>query len=87
MHISELHIYPIKSCGGTALTRAQLTKRGLQADRLLMLVDDEEGVFITQREAPRLALVQPTLTPTAMGHLLQATAPGMAECTPYFRAS
>ena len=53
MHISELHIYPIKSCGGTALTRAQLTKRGLQADRLLMLVD-EEGVFITQREADNL---------------------------------
>ena len=78
MHVSELHIYPIKSCGGTAVTSAQLSKRGLQADRLLMLVD-EEGVFITQREAPRLALVQPTLTPTATGHLLQAVAPGMAE--------
>jgi len=55
VHLSSLHIYPIKSCGGLSLERASLDARGLAHDRRFMLVDDA-GVFVTQREEPAMAL-------------------------------
>lgn len=58
--ITGLFIYPVKSCAGIALEEAALTETGLDLDRAWMVVD-EAGQFVTQREAPRLALVQPTL--------------------------
>ncbi len=56
MHVSELHVYPIKSARGIPLTRGQLDDRGFQHDRRWMLVDDA-GVFISQREQHRMALI------------------------------
>jgi uncharacterized protein len=59
--IAQLFIYPIKSCGGIELKEAVLTDTGLDLDRAWMVVD-ENGVFLTQREEPRMALIQPSLT-------------------------
>lgn len=70
--VTQLNIYPIKSCGGIALTRALLTRWGLEHDRSWMVVD-EQGIFITQRRHPRLALIQPTITET----LLEMRAPDL----------
>ena len=70
--VTELYIYPIKSCRGHAVDRALVTPRGLQDDRLLMIVDDD-GHFLTQREHPRMALIEPTLG----DELLTLRAPGM----------
>ena len=56
MTISEIWIYPIKSLGGIRLTQAQVEERGLQYDRRWMIVD-ENGVFITQRVYPKMALL------------------------------
>ena len=58
--IEKLLIYPVKSCAGVALPEALLTDTGLDLDRAWMVVD-AEGEFVSQREAPRLALVQPQL--------------------------
>ena len=58
--IAQLFIYPIKSCAGIELKEAVLTDTGLDLDRAWMVVD-EKGVFVTQREVPRLALIQPLL--------------------------
>ncbi len=58
--IAALYIYPIKSCAGISLTECVLTETGLDLDRAWMVVD-EAGNFVTQRELPRMALVQPTL--------------------------
>jgi uncharacterized protein YcbX len=58
--LQALHVYPVKSCAGLALRSSLLVETGLEFDRSWMLVD-ETGVFVTQREHPRLALVQPTL--------------------------
>jgi uncharacterized protein len=58
--ITELNIYPIKSCAGTALDRVKLTERGFAGDRRWMIVNGA-GRFLTQREWPRLALVKPVL--------------------------
>ena len=58
--IEQLLIYPVKSCAGVALPEALLTDTGLDLDRAWMVVD-ADGEFVTQREAPRLALVQPQI--------------------------
>ena len=58
--IHSLHVYPIKSCGGVALTEGLLIETGLEFDRAWMVVDPA-GQFVTQRELPRMALIQPTL--------------------------
>lgn len=54
LEISGLNVYPIKSLGGIALKKAELTNTGFAYDRYWMLVD-ENGKFITQREVPDLA--------------------------------
>jgi hypothetical protein len=64
-HIVALHYYPVKSARGIELERAQLTMAGFQDDRRWMLVN-EAGRFLTQRELPRLALLQPRLSPSAL---------------------
>ena len=55
--IAGLFVYPIKSCAGVALNEAVLTETGLDLDRAWMVVDTQ-GEFVSQRELPRLALVQ-----------------------------
>lgn len=58
--IQDIFIYPIKSLGGIRLSEAVVQQKGFQHDRRWMLVDDE-GMFITQREYPQLALLAVTL--------------------------
>jgi uncharacterized protein len=58
--IQNLFVYPIKSCAGVAVQEAFLTDTGLEFDRAWMVVD-ERGEFVTQRELPRMCLIQPTL--------------------------
>lgn len=57
--ISQLLVYPIKSCGGVPVDRAELVPGGLRGDRRYMLVD-EFGRFVTRRTEPRLCLVSVT---------------------------
>lgn len=56
--IAALSVFPIKSCGGIAQQEALLTETGLDLDRAWMVVD-EHGDMLTQRELPRMALIQP----------------------------
>ena len=58
--ISQLNIYPIKSCAGIALDEARVFAHGLEYDRHWMLVD-AGGRFVTQRTMPRMALIRPEL--------------------------
>lgn len=58
--ISSLYVYPVKSCGGVSVQQAILTETGLEFDRAWMVVD-QRGQFLTQRELPRMALIQPQL--------------------------
>jgi len=55
--LSHIFIYPIKSLGGIGLQSAKVEERGLQYDRRWMLVD-KNGMFLTQREHPQMALLQ-----------------------------
>ncbi len=56
-HIARLFVYPVKSCAGVELQEAVLTETGLDLDRAWMVVD-ADGVFVSQREMPRMALVR-----------------------------
>ena len=58
--LSALFVHPIKSCAGIAAGEALMVETGLEFDRAWM-VTDAHGEMLTQRELPRLALVQPTL--------------------------
>jgi uncharacterized protein YcbX len=72
VRIDSLHVHPVKSCAGIALPESLLVETGLEFDRAWMVVD-AFGSFVTQRELPRLALVQPTLKQ----HEMVLRAPGM----------
>ena len=56
MHISTIHVYPVKSLKGIGLTAATVEKRGIRHDRRWMLTD-RRNVFFTQREFPKMALI------------------------------
>ncbi|MGQ0601659.1 MAG: MOSC domain-containing protein, partial [Anaerolineales bacterium] len=71
--VSDLYYYPIKSCRGYALQTAVLDARGISHDRRFLIVD-AKGRFITQREQPRVALIEPCVTDDS----LSLTAPGMS---------
>ena len=58
--IAGLFVYPVKSCAGVRVKQALLLETGLEFDRAWMVVDGA-GNFLTQRELPRMALVQPQL--------------------------
>jgi len=74
--LTELVLYPIKSCAGLSVPEAHLAMDGLSAlgvhDREWMLVT-LDGLFLTQREVPRMAVVNPRIE----GAGLIAEAPGM----------
>ncbi|MDW3649675.1 MAG: MOSC domain-containing protein [Bacteroidia bacterium] len=57
MKISQINIYPIKSCGGISLDQAQLSDRGLLYDRRWMIVDPQ-GNCLTQRDNAQMALIK-----------------------------
>jgi uncharacterized protein YcbX len=76
--LTELNLYPIKSCAGIPLQRATLSACGLMSeyvyDRQWMVVD-LSGNFLTQREIPKMACI----TPRLVGDKLEVSAPGMAK--------
>jgi hypothetical protein len=70
--IANLFVHPIKSCAGIEVGEALLVETGLEFDRAWMVVD-QRGEMLTQRELPRMALVQPRFR----GDELVLRAPGM----------
>jgi uncharacterized protein YcbX len=60
VQVSALVSYPIKGCAGTTVRSAVVTPTGLRHDRAWMVVD-ADGVFRSQRNEPRLAVVHPTV--------------------------
>lgn len=65
MIVSDLVIYPVKGCGGYSVTASAVDLTGLRGDRMMMLVDDE-GVFLSQRKVPAMAALRPYLTDSSL---------------------
>lgn len=72
MKLSDLYLYPMKSCAPLPLDEARVEARGLAGDRRWMIVD-ADGRFITGRQFPELTLVH--ARPVEGGLTLDA--PGM----------
>jgi hypothetical protein len=70
--LSALNVYPVKSCGGTAVTSWDVDELGLKSDRRWMFIDGD-NYFQTQRWNAALALVRPRL----MDGGVELSAPGM----------
>ncbi|MGK5031227.1 MOSC domain-containing protein [Janthinobacterium sp. DSP2-3-3] len=74
--LSDIILYPIKSCAGIHLQEAVLTHSGLMSEHVFdreWMVVDLQGRFLTQREHPRMALIVPSIKATT----LELRAPGM----------
>lgn len=74
--LTELNLYPIKSCAGIALREATLTNAGLMTEHIYdreWMVVDAKGQFMTQRQHPKMALIVPRLK----ADTLELRAPGM----------
>jgi hypothetical protein len=74
MKISELNIFPIKSCKGFSVSSIELDAYGIVGDRRMMIVD-QDGIALTQRDFHELCFVEPTLS----SDTLSLKAPGMDE--------
>ena len=70
--LSTLTYFPIKACKGWNTETAFVERRGLQNDRRFLIVDSD-GIAVTQRDEPALALVVPELADGSLG----LAAPGM----------
>jgi uncharacterized protein YcbX len=76
--ISQLWWYPIKGCRGLRVQEATLAATGLEVEGIgdrEWVVVDAEGEFLSQRELPAMALIEPRLA----GSSLRITAPGMLK--------
>ncbi|WP_419813638.1 MOSC domain-containing protein [Bacterioplanoides sp.] len=60
MHISQLFIYPIKSCAPVAVSSLVFDRFGPRGDRRFMLVD-ERGKFLSQRQLLQMANIVPEI--------------------------
>jgi len=54
--VSGLNIYPVKSLAGISLDSSRVDAMGLRYDRRWMLVSPD-GLFLSQRKVPRMALI------------------------------
>jgi uncharacterized protein YcbX len=71
--LDAVFVYPVKSCRGIARESARVEATGLAGDRHWMLVRPS-GRFVTQRELPRMALIETALDESG----LTLVAPGRA---------
>ena len=56
--VGELRYYPVKGLAGVSVESAEVTATGLVHDRAFMLVNPENGVFLSQRVLPAMAAVR-----------------------------
>ena len=64
--VQELYLYPVKSAKGFALQGSLIDKFGLQFDRRWMIID-EKNCFVTQRECPKMAILQTQIKDSFLG--------------------
>ena len=60
MKLSRLFFYPVKACAGIELTAATVDQFGIMNDRRWLIVD-ADGVALTQRDHPGMALLRPAI--------------------------
>uniref|UniRef100_A0A7S4S1I5 MOSC domain-containing protein n=1 Tax=Alexandrium monilatum TaxID=311494 RepID=A0A7S4S1I5_9DINO len=84
LRVAKIVVYPIKGCKGIPVRSARVQPEGLEHDREFIVVcPAEDGStgwrFLTQRELPALALVEPSMPTSTGGGKFTVKAPGMRE--------
>ena len=74
MHLSSLHLYPLKSATGLAVETLDIVPRGPRHDRRWLVVD-AEGRFVTARQVSRMVLIRAG----TVGEGLRLSAPGLPD--------
>lgn len=74
MHLSALHLYPVKSLRGISVASAEVDAQGLVGDRRFLVID-ATGKFLTQRTLPRMALIDTALSPATLTLSTSSRAP------------
>ncbi|XP_072293099.1 molybdenum cofactor sulfurase [Eucyclogobius newberryi] len=70
--LTNIYIYPIKSCGAFEVQQWPLGRQGLLFDRSFMVVN-ANGVCLSQKREPRLCLIKPEILLSSNQLLLHAT--------------
>ena len=91
IRITAINVYPVKGCRGIGLESARLAATGFEHDREWLIVRPD-GRFMTQREEPRLALIETALVDTRSApeqteKTLRLRVPGGNELDVSFAAS
>lgn len=77
--ITDLRIYPIKSCRGFSVKSSTLSRKGLQYDRCCMFIDAKK-VFITIRDKPEMTLIKTAIEVDTKGStILKVTFPAVVK--------
>lgn len=63
IRITGLYVYPVKSCAGIAMREVEFDPHGVKHDREWAVIDAANEKVLSQREAPALLLIQPTILP------------------------
>jgi uncharacterized protein YcbX len=72
VYVKQIYIYPVKSTAGILLKDSKVCDRGLQYDRLWMLID-ENNHFLSARKFNKMVLIQSQISKNN----LTLSAPGM----------
>jgi uncharacterized protein len=72
MHVSSLHLYPLKSTAGHSVEMLDILPRGPRHDRRWLVVDGD-GRFVTARQLSQMVLIRAE----AVGDGLRLSAPGL----------
>lgn len=78
--ISELYLYPVKSCQGIKVNSLRCTTLGVEYDGMYdrhWVFATKDGMWITQRQEPRMALIEISIH----GNNIHFDAPGMTTLT------
>ena len=74
MHLSSLHLYPLKSAAGIAVETFDVLQRGPRYDRRWLVVD-ADATFVTARQVPEMVLIRAQ----TIGEGLRLSAPGLPD--------
>jgi uncharacterized protein len=75
MRVTSLVVYPVKGARGISLDRAEILSAGIRHDRRFMILD-AQGSFVTQREHPKMALVDVAFVGTSLRMSVKDAATG-----------
>jgi len=60
IRVTDLRVYPVKSCGGISLTSSKMASTGLEFDRIFAVID-RNGFAQTQRRHRKMAAIRTSL--------------------------